>query len=137
MMQRVWIFPALLALFAITGCGPGGPAEYSVTGMVNFEGAPIPEGDIIFEPADGKTQHRATKIVNGRYEVAVPPGPKVVKIMATKEDGVRDKVMNMVARRQYIPPQYNAQSELKAEVTSDSLKNHFDFNLGPAKPAAP
>lgn len=137
MVLRLSFVLGLLGLLAISGCGFGGNSEYAVTGTVTFENAPLPEGDIIFEPADGKTQHRAEKIKAGKYTLTAPAGPKIVRIFATKEVGQRDKVMNMVSRAQYIPARYNEKSELKAEVSNDSSKNTFDFKLSDDKPSGP
>lgn len=136
MVQRVFLALVIVSLLPFAGCGTGGPVEYVVSGTVTFEGQPLPDGNIIFESADRKAQDRAEKIVNGKYQFTAPLGPKVVRILATREEGERDKVMNMVARKQYIPPQYNSTSELKAEVTSDPAKNVFDFNLKSDKPAS-
>jgi hypothetical protein len=74
----------LLFLF-VSGCG-GDTGR--VTGEVTYEGKPVEQGMISFQPADGKGPSAGGIIENGRYTATkVPPGPKVVQIEATPATG--------------------------------------------------
>lgn len=69
-------------VFFAAGCG----STATVTGQVTYEGEPIKEGWIRFQPADGKGPDAAAPISDGRYTVAnMLPGPKVVNVHATKQ----------------------------------------------------
>lgn len=45
----------LAALFALLlpGCGNKGPKLATVKGFINYKGKPVPQGSIMFQPADG------------------------------------------------------------------------------------
>ncbi|MEZ6140660.1 MAG: hypothetical protein R3B84_08820 [Zavarzinella sp.] len=84
---------AVLSLFSacalsLLGCGGGGGSTYDVTGMVTFQGKPVPKGFITFEPdtAKGNTgPGGGATIVNGKFKTdkgkGVVGGPYIVKIV--------------------------------------------------------
>jgi hypothetical protein len=76
---------AVLAATALaSGCSSATTA--SIAGAVTYDGEPVGDGYITFTPADGKGQDAGGKIENGRYSVSgLPPGPKLVKVIATKK----------------------------------------------------
>ena len=78
---------AVAILAAAAGLLPGcGSAAATVSGEVTYEGQPVGDGYISFTPADGKGKDAGAPIANGRYTVAgLPPGPKVVKVVAVKK----------------------------------------------------
>jgi hypothetical protein len=115
-----------VALALALGCSSQ-PDTCTVTGNVTWNGEALEDGDIVFQPADGKGLPAAGKIVDGAYEVQARTGPKRVEIRAVKE-GKFDKAMNSAAMVPFIPERYNRKSELKADVTAGSA-NRFDFNL--------
>jgi hypothetical protein len=120
--------PLLAGLALLTaGCGP---KLYPVTGLVTFNGQPIPQGDINFIAADGEVTPASAKIVDGKYSALVQAGVKKVEVYAHREKpGQKDiQIMGLRAHESYIPLRYNVQSELKCEVTPKG-PNQFDFAL--------
>lgn len=78
---------------ASAGCGPRGLSRVPVVGVVTFRGAPVPAGEIRFEP-DAARGHRGpvghAVIENGKYSTAAEgcqgplAGPLVVWINARR-----------------------------------------------------
>ncbi len=83
MKRMIWIFNGFcLGLLLLSGCGDGA----GVSGEVTYEGQLVEKGNITFFPADGKGQPAGATILKGKYNLdELPPGPKVVKIGANKE----------------------------------------------------
>jgi hypothetical protein len=121
-----------LCLVLLMGCGPSGPKKYVVTGSVTIDDQPLPQGDIVFMPADGQGIPAAAKIQNGQYRVEVLPGKKKVEITATREEGAVDPAMGMVPKRQYIAAKYNTETELEADVQAASGQT-FHFQVEETK----
>jgi hypothetical protein len=124
---------AACTLLAIAGCGGDGLAD--VTGTVTIDGAPLAEGDIIFEAADQSSTPQGTTIAKGQFKLRVGPGKKIVRINASEGDGVVDPLMKTEGRRSIIPPEYNTSSTLTAEIqagTNPPLT--FAVKKGTAKP---
>jgi hypothetical protein len=121
------LWAALLLPLLASGCGKGRASMVQVSGTVTWEGQPLEEGDIIFEPLDGRTAAGAGKIVKGAYSFESNAGQKRVQIQATRQT-VFNKQMNQYEREAFIPPRYNAHSELAADVRPDG-ENRFDFEL--------
>jgi hypothetical protein len=77
-----------LAAFICSGCGKSGPERFAVSGAVTFKGAPVPGGQIIFEPdsaAGNSGPSGYADIVDGHYDTATDGkgtigGPHVVRI---------------------------------------------------------
>jgi len=79
-------------LVGIMGCGGAdpGPPRFPISGTVNYNGAPVPHGEIIFEPdAEAGNNGPATRAVidNGAYSTKKGPGfvggPMIVRITGT------------------------------------------------------
>lgn len=82
-MSRILSLAVALGAAALSGCGG---AVATVSGDVSYDGQPVGDGFITFTPADGKGQDGGGPIANGKYSVTgLPPGPKVVKVIATKK----------------------------------------------------
>ena len=110
----------------LTGCGP---SEFeTVTGAVTFDGQPVPEGDIIFQPADPKYGPDAGKIVNGKFTLPARPGSRKVVIRAERMIPGKKGPMGEDAHEGYIPAKYNDDTILTADVKPGS-KNDFSFPL--------
>jgi len=109
------------------------PPESMVSGKVTIEGgAPLKEGDIIFEDVDGKVTPVAGKIVDGAYSLKVLPGQKKVKILASRPTKVIDPVMGAAAREAMIGPEFNEQTKLTAEVKGGKQDGvNFEVKLLP------
>ncbi|MCA9267266.1 MAG: hypothetical protein KDA41_02290 [Planctomycetales bacterium] len=122
---RRFVWLALL-LSVAAGCGKSGPPVYRVTGEVTWDGAPLGEGDILFESGDALPAYG--KIRDGAFEFESTAGAKRVVIQATKEADTVDPAMGARPRISFIPPRYNANTTLSAEV-QESGDNHFRFEL--------
>ena len=123
----------LVALGLISGCGASdAQARYKVTGLVTFDGKPIPEGDILFLP-EGDGRPDGGRITAGQYDVELTAGPKRVEIRASREnpakliDSMLEPGKKVPAREDYIPEKYNAKSELKADIVDGP--GEYDFDL--------
>ena len=122
-------------LMFLAGCGSG---RFPVAGEVTFDGKPVEQGTISFEPADGKGPTTGGKILGGKYEFkgkAAPlPGKKAVRIFAARKTGrqvevKRSKPKLMVDEiERYIPDSYNTKTTLSCEV-ADRGTNQIDFHL--------
>jgi len=118
------------------GCGPDTGGRSGISGKVHFQGSPVPNGTIEFVSADG-SQRSGSTITGGTYAIPAPkgllPGKYVVRINAAEETGPTPtgppgpESMTQMAQNR-IPPQYNVDSTLSAEVTEGG-RNEFDFDL--------
>ena len=76
---------------ALVGCNRDG--KYPVSGVVTWEGEPIPDeqnGHITFTPVDGSTAPDAGKInAEGRFSLRASPGEKRVEILISRPVGDR------------------------------------------------
>ena len=118
------------------GCGQqSGLQKVPLTGGVTFDGDPIPNGEVLFYPIEG-TQGSVSggPIKDGRYFAqgrgGVPLGVHRVEIRAfrapTKAYTGAVAVEGGPAE-QYLPPKFNIDSSLRAEVESST--STIDFNL--------
>jgi len=118
----------LLAAFL---CGCGGPREEpksEVSGTVLMDDKPLDEGEIIFEAEDKSTTPAVCKIVSGRYTVSIVPGPKRVKILASRPVLKPDPVMGYGAKEAIIGPEYNEKTTLKYDVLPGK-QDDVDFKV--------
>src|SRR5262245_8038094 len=74
---------ALVFTLAAASCSSPN-ALLSITGSVTLDGAPLPEGDVLFTPADPQFGSEAAKIESGAYRATVRPGQNKVQIRATR-----------------------------------------------------
>jgi hypothetical protein len=126
--MRVWVYLPLLAALA-SGCGkPSGPPTYEVSGSVTWEGAALPEGDIIFTAVEKSVAPDAGTIRIGAYRLRTQSGKKRVSIRASKLVAGSKGAMNEPIFDNYIPDRYNVETTLTADVTADG-PNRFDFAL--------
>ncbi len=122
------LLPALVALLALAGCKPPGPATYPVSGTVTYNGAAVADGSIVFMPLDKRQSAEADKISGGKFSFLAKEGKKKVEIRATCEVGEVVPSMGARAKQSYIPVEYNAETTLTAEVIAGG-KNQFTFDL--------
>jgi len=119
---------SLVAIVFAAALGCGGNKEMKVTGNVTFEGAPVEEGSILFEPDDGKRPTLGGSITAGKYEAVGPAeaaGKMIVRISAMKKTGRMieagspapkgTKVEEIV---KFIPAAYNDKSTLVADLSA-------------------
>jgi hypothetical protein len=126
----------LLAGVVVAGCGQDSGGRLEVSGKVQFQGSALANGTIEFVTADG-AQRSGTTITGGTYSIPADkgllPGKYIVRIDSAQETGPAPtgppgpESMTQVATN-LIPPQYNVNSTLTAEVT-ESGDNKFDFDL--------
>lgn len=137
---RSAVCPMTIALFvmalAIVGCNSKN-SGIEVTGNVQFNGQPLKNGLIHFEPMDGKGISAARQVEDGKYEFSadsdMKPGKYKVSIRATPPDSGldADAAMNRGPQPPFvdpIPKKFNDKTELTVEVTTDG-PNKFDFDL--------
>ncbi len=129
---------AILLPFAL-GCGGGGD-RVEVGGAVTLDGQPLESGAISFVPLAGTQGPSAgAEIKQGRYAIDAEGGPVPgkyrVDIIATRKTGRRikdgfphppDDLVDEI--EQYLPPKYNTQSELTAELKPGANQG-VDFEL--------
>jgi hypothetical protein len=113
-------------LFALVGCSAG-DGKIPVSGVVTFDGSPMPDGYVTFTPAAGGTPE-AAPIAAGKFELGVKPGAHRVEIEASRFVGEKNEIMGLQPREQYVPARYNSETTLTSEVTAD-VENVFTFDL--------
>ncbi|MBL9161389.1 MAG: hypothetical protein JNL18_01475 [Planctomycetaceae bacterium] len=113
-------------LLAAVGCGAG-DGKVRVTGIVTFDGSPMPDGYVTFTPEGGGTP-AAAPIAAGKFEFAVKPGAHRVEIEASHFVGEKNPIMGLQPREQYVPARYNSESTLRADVKAGD-ENAFTFDL--------
>lgn len=130
---------AALTLSLVLACHGCKERGCPITGEVTFDGKPVAEGTIVFEPADGQGVTTGGKITDGKYSLvdnAAPmPGKKQVRINAARKTGRRipagppappSMMIDEIVR--YIPDKYNKRTTLACEVTHDG-PCQIDFHL--------
>lgn len=127
------------ALLVVVGCGS---SHLKVEGTVTFDGQPVQEGSISFEPKDGQGRDFGAKIEGGHYSINSPPGvaagEMVVRIRAFRKTGKKipagpphppDTMIDEIVQA---PPRYNTKSNLAANLAAGQV-NRFDFKLESGK----
>jgi hypothetical protein len=123
-MKAIRALTVALSVAAVAAALPGcGSPLSEVSGTVQVDGKALPEGEIIFEAADGKTTPAAGPIKDGKYTVQVLPGAKKVKINASRPTAKPDPVMGTSARESMIPAEFNDQTKLTADVKTGKQDN--------------
>lgn len=115
----VLAFLGVVCLF-FTGCS-NGDGTVTVTGTVQFDGKPLPHGEVLFRKADGDKKGFGGRVLDGKYEIAVEPGNMTIEVLAVRAvpgkfvvvGDVEEPVMEM-----YIPAKYNTATTLTAEITN-------------------
>lgn len=80
MNRRFWMVGvALVACFAMVGCGPSGPKLYQIKGKVTHNGKPVKYVYISFIPDDENTKaiSNAATDENGNFEMKIGDTPGV------------------------------------------------------------
>ena len=137
-MRTTWAKAAsyLLLILLASGCGGSGGRQ-GLQGTVTLDGKPLPRGAIRFVPTGGTGGPSAGgEIEGGAFDIesskGVLPGSFRVEITASRKTGrkVRDRASGEMTEMfaQYLPPRYNVNSELTAEV-KPSGSDPFEFDL--------
>ena len=133
----------LLALCCLpaAGCRRDGPERAVVTGSVTYRGEPLAEGQIRFVPASGSELPTAGAfVIAGRYTAdgkgGVPVGTHKVMVEAYRIVGraqpneeVEQSLETALARHQFLPPKYNAKTELEITIEPGARRITKDFDL--------
>lgn len=128
------IFVLLIAAWALPlGCGPRGPVRHAVTGQVTLDGAPLPEGHIMFIAQERTAASGHGTIKDGTIHVPAAQGPAAgryrVEIVAWRDKGTGEVNMyNECVKEQFIPARFNDASELTAQIRP-SGDNSFLFEI--------
>jgi hypothetical protein len=123
-MNRLW---TILSLLALVGCSPSSDLV-EVTGDVTWNDAPMPIGMVVLQPLDPKTAPAGGQIRDGKFRLESKPGKMRVQIEAVRATEQIDPETGTKLGEMYVPPRYNAQTELQADVTTEG-DNHFEFVL--------
>jgi hypothetical protein len=99
-----------------------------VAGTVRMNGAPLSEGEIIFEATDGNATPVGGPIKDGVYAVRVQPGQKKVKVLASRPPKKRDPVLGDTAREPMLGPEYNDRTTLSADI-KPGTNTGVDFDV--------
>lgn len=123
-------FGLVLVGLLLAGCGGGTePQRYPVSGTVTLDGQPLPEGLIFFKTvATGAID--TMEIKAGKFAGEAQPGERRVEIVAYRESTAPGTTPGMEANAEvnYIPPRYNSQSTLTAQVKPEG-PNEFSFEV--------
>ena len=99
----------------------------TITGNVTLDGTPLPDGDILFTPADTQFGAEGAKIESGVYRATLHPGRSKVQIRATRPVPGKKGPMGEQLIEDYIPPKYNNQSDLTIDVSKSQSKHDFQL----------
>jgi hypothetical protein len=131
-MHRVRICVLVaVACAAATGCQK---SRSKVSGTVTVNGAPMELGIIAFDPVDPADGPKVgAKVMDGTYELDATrgpfPGPHRVELHWLKPTGRKVKNPDGVLedeRADALPPKYNTNTELTADIGSWSNTVNFD-----------
>ena len=141
-----------VGLFLSSGCGEDagyeGPERAAVSGKVTLDGSPLPYGTVTFISTEGEGRRASGLISDGSYSIPEGQGPNLgkckVEILgfekapaaaddglgeggegAEEEDAGDDEGEGESVGPQIIPPQYNAQTTLEADIVSGENENDF------------
>jgi hypothetical protein len=120
------------------GCGSGDSGRVAVGGKVAFNGQPIEQGTIIFEPSDGGRMS-VGEIDNGSYNIPRDRGPTagayIVRITANRPTGKKlkaavyaDDQTPVDVFEQFIPVKFNQSSSLAVDIEPTAGAT-YDFAL--------
>lgn len=125
------------SLVLLSGCGGGSdtPPLGTVSGVVTLDEKPLADAEVTFQPETGRPSLGKTDS-QGNYTLAYTVndngaliGPHKV-IITTAVEAFSDETgggQDREARPEILPPKYNAQTTLTAEVKSGA--NTIDFPL--------
>lgn len=128
-----------IASLCLGGCGSGGDdlPRQAVAGSVTLDGQPVEKGTITFFPMQPDGLVAAGEIAAGKYDIGkdIGPLPGGYKVVISAPDPKTEAAPagDMPGEtprppKDLIPPQYNANSTLNAEVKAES-PNMIDFPL--------
>lgn len=134
MPRQIWIASIFASALTVVGC-ESGPRYLPVKGDVSFNGKPVENGLVQFEPVDATTPSaKGGAIVNGKYAAELLPGDWLVRITAVRGDGKMRKVYEDApdspvkeGSEQYLPKRCNIESSNFVKI--DTKRNDLHFHL--------
>ncbi len=144
--RRVFLFNVLgfSLLMPVAGCGGDSLELVQVTGLVTFDGAPLVDAEIVFQPEDGRPSFSRTD-ENGRYELqytdsksGAVTGVHTVRISSyIEKDMDSENPMRQEGREEFLPESYHSKSTLMATLTpgKDAIID-FPLTTNGAPPSA-
>lgn len=131
----------------IAGCGESGPERIGMNGIVTYNGEPIEDGEISFQPVEGtQAPPTSTTITDGKYELpakwALVPGTYQVAVRSYRvslDDGAKlpgstlDRPPpsgGIEVKDQMLPEKFNTKSTIeKVTVESGQAPAEKNFDL--------
>lgn len=113
----------LVAVSVSMGCGRvPDDGKTAVAGTVTWNGSPLPSGTVTLYSDKGAID--AAEVKNGSFAIRTRPGAKSVSVTAEKELGkppATERILNpMPVKHQYIPREWNADSQHKQQITAET-----------------
>ncbi|MCC9606532.1 hypothetical protein LOC68_17385 [Blastopirellula sp. JC732] len=112
-----------VAILAAVGCSKAGDGRerFPISGTVNFQGSPLPEGKLVLLPADGEVNAGPTQVVmieQGAFDGESTPGLKRVEFYASWPNGKMITLENgsQVEDTATLPPSCNVHSKYELDV---------------------
>lgn len=130
--RTTWLFSIVLIGGLAAGCGAR-DTRGVVSGAVTFDGQPVEDGSILFEPEGGQGQTAGAAIKEGKFTAEVPLGKMRVRIHGNKKTGRKYKVYDTPESPlveeivELLPPKYNVNSELTLEVKPGAQQVQYDL----------
>ncbi len=141
-LRRHFAWTCTLLILSHLGCGSdttGGRKVVNVSGLVKFDGTPVDRGEVFFESDDDERRGYSAPIKNGTYQVKMEPGPKIVKITASRDipgkfqelpGPVGEPPRMLPVTESFLPAKYNTQSNLRFTVAPKG-NDDANFELSP------
>ena len=116
-----WSIVVVCLMFG-AGCGAPKPMGDTLKGTVTLDGQPLAKGRVNLVPTDGIGSSAGSEIVDGKFEMRIHSGPKLVEITSDKVTGKQKAYPDDPASPEFdivtqiLPAKYNSKTELKVDV---------------------
>jgi len=128
-----------VVILLFSGCGEPNPlGRYRLSGSVTFQGKPLDQGLITFEPLDpNKGVGSGALITEGKYDIptdkGLPAGRYIVRITSTDPSAPppADAMPGdapVVLGKERIPPKWNLESDQQIEVKPEG-EHVYNFEI--------
>jgi hypothetical protein len=139
MLVRTRYALGLIGIVLTSACvGCGGDGRVAVDGTASWNGQPIENGFVELFPTDGAGQVDGADVIDGKFSLRTHPGEKRVRVIAQKKVGETVPTERIPKPEpiyvQFIPKEFNDQSELKVNV--DSADPKMELALQGPEPSA-
>ncbi len=122
------IFLVLIAV--LSGCGDSGPKKYPISGVVSYNGRPLPTGTVMFVPEEGGPPAVSTIGADGSYRLEAVAGRHRVGVTAVPPPPPGANETNYRPQQPLIPDKFGRPdtSGVSVEVKPDE-DNQIDIKL--------